>query len=98
MLKEGFIEEVKNLLVQGYGAELKAMQSLGYRHIAAYLAGEIDLATAVTTMKRDHRRYAKRQMTWFRADPAVHWFRPDEIQTIEEEVSIFLSCHDEKRC
>lgn len=77
MLSEGFLDEVRGLLAAGYGRDLKPMQSLGYRHLAAYLAGEWDWETAVAELKRDTRRFAKRQLIWFRADPRIHWLDVD---------------------
>ncbi len=80
MLAEGFLEEVKTLLEEGFSADLKSMQSLGYRHMVEYIQGRLEWEEAVRTMKRDHRRYAKRQMTWFSAVPGVHWLAPDQYQ------------------
>ena len=77
MLDQGLVAEVQSLLNGGYSANLKPMQSLGYRHIAAFLAGDTDLDTAAETMTQDTRRFAKRQMIWFRADPRVHWLDAD---------------------
>ena len=73
MLADGFLDEVRGLLQAGYGRDLKPMQSLGYRHLAAFLAGEWDWETAVAELKRDTRRFAKRQLIWFRADPRIRW-------------------------
>ena len=66
MIKEGFIEEVKELRAKGYDKNLNSMQGLGYKQINSYLDGEYDLETAIHLIKRDTRRYAKRQMTWFK--------------------------------
>lgn len=83
MLEEGFVGEVESLLNAGYSASLKPMQSLGYRHMAAFLAGETDRAAAVESMIQDTRRFAKRQMIWFRGDPRVQWVDADH-QTAEQ--------------
>jgi tRNA dimethylallyltransferase len=64
---------VETLLGLGYGRDLKPMQAIGYRQIGAYLHGELPLDHAVELIKRDTRRYAKRQWTWFRGDPEVRW-------------------------
>lgn len=77
MLADGLLAEVESLLNAGYAATLKPMQALGYRHMAAFLAGETDWNTAVETLKQDTRRFAKRQMIWFRADPRVQWLDAD---------------------
>jgi tRNA dimethylallyltransferase len=73
MLADGFLEEVRHLRELGYGPDLKPMQSLGYRHLSAFLDGEWDWETAIAELKRDTRRFAKRQMIWFRADPRIIW-------------------------
>ncbi len=82
MIEQGLEAEVRHLLDSGYASELKAMQSLGYRHMAAYLGGQMDWDVMVETLKRDTRRYAKRQLTWFRADKDMHWFEPGDVEKI----------------
>ena len=90
MIAAGFVGEVERLLARGYARSLKPMQSLGYRHLAAYLAGEVDIGGAIRLIKRDTRRYAKRQMTWFAADPEIIWLAPDEINAAAERIGCFL--------
>lgn len=72
-IQSGFVEEVRGLLDNGYSPDLPALKGLGYKQIAGYLVGEYDLRTAVDLLKRDTRRFAKRQFTWFRAEPGIHW-------------------------
>jgi len=91
MLDQGFIEEVRALLDKGYSDSLKAMQSLGYRHMVDYIHGRMEREEAVRLMKRDHRRYAKRQMTWFRADARVQWLAPDQTDAAARMISAFLN-------
>lgn len=74
MIAEGLVEEVRGLLERGYGRELKSMRSLGYKEIASFLAGEFSLDEAISLMKRDTRRYAKRQLTWLKKDFINTWF------------------------
>jgi tRNA dimethylallyltransferase len=73
MIKQGLKEEVESILEMGYAPSLKAMQSLGYKQIINHLQGVYDLAEAVRLIKRDTRRYARRQVTWFKADPEIRW-------------------------
>jgi tRNA dimethylallyltransferase len=73
MMDQGLKEEVAHLLHLGYSPFLKPMQSLGYKQIINHLQGEYDLAEAVRLIKRDTRRYARRQMTWFKGDPQIQW-------------------------
>lgn len=77
MRAAGFEDEVRGLLAAGFGPELKSMQSLGYRHLAAFLRGEIERDQAIRELKRDTRRYAKRQLSWFRADSNIAWIDAD---------------------
>lgn len=93
MMEEGFLDEVRSLLARGYHAGLNSMQSLGYRHLCAYLAGQTTLEEAVKTMKRDTRRFAKRQLTWFRADPGIVWINEPikNFREVEALLKIFFS-------
>ena len=89
MIDAGLVEEVEGLLSMGYGPELKPMKAIGYRHIVGYLKGDWDLDEAVRLIQRDTRRYAKRQSTWFRADPEVVWVNPDDRSEIIGMVKAF---------
>lgn len=83
MFGQGLLEEVKRLVSSGFGSECKAMRSIGYKEVAAYLAGQTTLEEAVNLIKRDTRRYAKRQLTWFNAEPDILWFEyPEKFGTI----------------
>ncbi len=79
-LAKGLVDETQTLLARGYARHLASMKSLGYRQMAGYLEGEYSFEEAVRQLKRDTRRYAKRQMTWFRKEPGLRWVevRPDE--------------------
>ncbi|WP_170302526.1 tRNA (adenosine(37)-N6)-dimethylallyltransferase MiaA [Desulfosarcina widdelii] len=91
MMDQGLEAEVRGLLARGYGPQLKSMQSLGYRHLTAFIDGRTSLDETVRTLKRDHRRYAKRQLTWFRANPAVHWMTPETPQAAVDRIGKFLA-------
>lgn len=80
----GLIDETENLLAAGLDITLPAMCGLGYKQIIPYLLGKRSLDEAVAIFKRDTRRYAKRQMTWFRADPNIAWFDIDVSEPPEE--------------
>ena len=73
MLEQGLVTEVTNLLERGFSRELKAMQSLGYQQINAYLQNKISLEQANELIKQKTRNYAKRQLTWFRKEPVDWW-------------------------
>jgi tRNA dimethylallyltransferase len=90
MIDSGLIGEVEGLLAMGYGPELKPMKAIGYRHIVGYLEGEWDLDEAIRLIQRDTRRYAKRQITWFRADPSTVWMDPDDRSGIINSAISFM--------
>ena len=73
----GLVDEVRGLLAAGRPAAANAFKALGYREVAAHLRGERTLEDTVALTRRNTRRYAKRQLTWFRAEPGVTWFSID---------------------
>ncbi|MBW1776163.1 MAG: tRNA (adenosine(37)-N6)-dimethylallyltransferase MiaA [Deltaproteobacteria bacterium] len=87
MLAAGLLGEVKSLLELGYDPALKSMQSIGYRHMVQFIQKERSWEEAVALIKRDTRRYAKRQWTWFKADPQVTWHAPDAMDAIHLAVA-----------
>jgi len=74
MIRDGLIEEVAGLMREGYSPRLKALQSIGYRHVVYYLRGIVCYDEMLRLFKRDTRRFAKRQLTWFRRDPRIKWY------------------------
>jgi tRNA dimethylallyltransferase len=91
MMDEGLVEEVKKLRLMGYGPELKPMQSIGYKEINRYLDGEIGLEEAVGLIKRDTKRFAKRQMTWLRRDKEINWFElPRDYEKVFDTARAFF--------
>ena len=91
MLASGLLEEVRWLLDHGYSSTLKSMQSIGYRHMVGYLEQRIAWAETVRLFKRDTRRYAKRQLTWLRADPEIEWMEPGQIDVMRGKIDAFLT-------
>ena len=65
---------------------------MGYRHVAAHLAGEYDEVEMIRLFKRDTRRFAKRQMTWFRKEPGIHWLSIETGETPEQTARLVVSC------
>ncbi|MBW1951578.1 MAG: tRNA (adenosine(37)-N6)-dimethylallyltransferase MiaA [Deltaproteobacteria bacterium] len=90
MLAQGFLTEVEALLSR-YDRGLKPFQALGYRHLISYLQDGGDWEATIDRLKRDTRRYAKRQMTWFRADPEIYWLAPDHWLEIRERLREFFN-------
>jgi tRNA dimethylallyltransferase len=74
MMQQGLLDEVKELLPYSH---LNALQTVGYKELFQYLNGSIDLDTAVQLIKQNTRRFAKRQMTWFRKYDQMHWLKPE---------------------
>jgi tRNA dimethylallyltransferase len=73
MMESGLVEEVRTLLAAGCPKDTVSMKGLGYKEIVSYLEGELSLEAAVILLKRNTRRYAKRQLSWFRHMKQIHW-------------------------
>lgn len=93
MLAAGWLEEARGLLSR-YPPDLKPLKALGYRHLIAFLQGRWAWEEAITLLKRDTRRYAKRQLTWFRADPEIKWFDPSQIEEMRHCLEGFLGMEE----
>jgi len=91
MFSAGLIEETRGLLAR-YGS-VKALDSLGYRQAAAVLSGTLTLAAAIEAAQQGHRNYAKRQLTWFRREPSVHWLEAfgDQPETLRAAIALVES-------
>ncbi|MCG8472166.1 MAG: tRNA (adenosine(37)-N6)-dimethylallyltransferase MiaA [Desulfobacterales bacterium] len=90
MIEEGLLDEVKGLLAKGYHRNLKSMGSIGYRHMVEHLLDGVPWDETVRLLKRDTRRFAKRQLTWFRSDPEMIWLEPGDLDALFERVASFL--------
>ncbi|GAB4430714.1 MAG: tRNA (adenosine(37)-N6)-dimethylallyltransferase MiaA [Bacteroidia bacterium] len=82
MLAAGLVAEVQGLLDRGYDPACQALQSIGYREVIPLLQGQYDLATARALIQRNSRRYAKRQLTYYRSFGDIAWFRPGEDESV----------------
>jgi tRNA dimethylallyltransferase len=91
MIETGLLAETKALLEHGYRPDLKSLKSIGYRHMIQYLRGDYSWDRAIFDFQADTRRYAKRQITWFRADSEMIWFHPAQKDAISETIHDFLS-------
>ena len=83
MMAAGLLDEVAGLLSSGYREALTAAQAIGYKELVPVLDGSGDLESAVAAIKQASRRYAKRQLTWFRADPRIRWIDVTELSPAE---------------
>jgi len=83
MIGKGLAEEVKCIIDDGYDKNLNSLNTVGYKEIISYLEDEITLDRAIELIKRNTRRYAKRQLTWFRADERIKWFNVSSQEDID---------------
>ncbi|MBQ8301623.1 MAG: tRNA (adenosine(37)-N6)-dimethylallyltransferase MiaA [Clostridia bacterium] len=77
MLEEGLLDEVKHLMDMGYTQELNSMKGIGYKEVMDYFDGKMSLDETIELIKQSSRRYAKRQLTWFRRDERIHYVSSD---------------------
>ncbi|WP_343209105.1 tRNA (adenosine(37)-N6)-dimethylallyltransferase MiaA [Anaerolentibacter hominis] len=96
MLSDGLVQEVRSLLDEGLDRNLTSMQGLGYKEIAAYLAGECTLEEAVYILKRDTRHFAKRQLTWFKRERDVTWLNREDYRSEDEILARMAAVLKEK--
>ena len=85
MVSKGLLDELKNVIGRGYSRELTALNTVGYKEWFPYLDGDMEFEKCVELIKRDTRRYAKRQMTWFRAQKNIRWIDPCVPGAVEEQ-------------
>ena len=91
MVEAGLIEEVKGLLDQGYPRNCVAMQSFGYKELIGYLDRKRTFDEAIALLKQNTRRFAKRQLTWFRNDPRIEWLDTSQFSSIDGIVDNLLA-------
>ena len=84
MLEKGLVAEVQGLYDSDIGRDTTAMQAIGYKEIFEYLEGKTGLFEAVEKIKQESRRYAKRQLTWFRRNEEIDWVRLDKRESLEQ--------------
>lgn len=91
MIAKGLVDEVKSILEMGYDKKLNALNTVGYKEIISYLEGEINLELAVELIKRNTRHYAKRQLTWFKADRRIEWLNVDSYENFDPHIEMIIS-------
>ena len=84
MLEAGLIDEIRALLAAGIPEKCTSMQAIGYKEFIAYLNGGCSLDEAAAQVQQSSRHYAKRQLTWFRRNPAIHWLRRKKGENTEQ--------------
>lgn len=91
MIEGGLVTETEALLSKGYSPDLKPMKSLGYRHVVEFLKGSCEKDEAIRQLQTDTRRYAKRQLTWFKADPEMVWTRTEDLGRMIKSIKEFTT-------
>ena len=84
MMEQGLIDEIKGLLASGISTKCTAMQAIGYKEFVAALESQITIQEAAAQVQQASRHYAKRQLTWFRRNPSIHWLRRSKTADTEE--------------
>ena len=84
MLEQGLLDEIRSLLARGIPEKCTAMQAIGYKEFVDALAGRSSFETATALVQQSSRKYAKRQLTWFRRNPAITWLRREQGQETAE--------------
>ena len=87
MLQQGLVEEIRTLLNEGIDPRCTAMQAIGYKEFVDALAGRSTIEAAADQVRQSSRRYAKRQLTWFRRNKSIHWLRRSKTVGSEEILS-----------
>lgn len=90
MVENGLFRETVDLVNKGYSPSCKSMKSLGYRHMMQCIEGDWNLERAIHELQADTRRYAKRQLTWFRGDPELVWLDGDDRDQVVNKIEGFL--------
>jgi tRNA dimethylallyltransferase len=91
MIESGLVEELKCVLEKGFDKNLNALNTVGYKEIISYLEGEISLGRATELIKRNTRRFAKRQLTWFNKDERINWINIEKPEDLNSAADIILS-------
>ncbi len=92
MIEKGLVDEVKSLFEQGYDNSITSVQALGYKEIASYLQGEISIEESIRLIKKRTKRFAKRQLSWFKRDGNIYWYNLSKtnLYSVEKDILIML--------
>lgn len=97
MIEKGLIDEVKSILNRGFEKSINSLNTVGYKEIIQYLDSEISLDKAIELIKRNTRRYAKRQMTWFNADNRIEWHQIKDKEDLIKLAEIIAKDFNERK-
>ncbi len=91
MMESGWLDEIHSLIDQGVPKSAQAFQAIGYPELLQVIEGEMEITAALDKIKQNSRRYAKRQLTWFRKEPNIRWFYWEDYDTNQEK--LFQAVH-----
>lgn len=91
MIADGLVDEVKSIISMGYDKQINALNTVGYKEIISYLENEISLDKAIELIKRNTRHFAKRQLTWFKADKRIKWLNIYSYGDFDHHVEQIIS-------
>lgn len=97
MIEAGLVGEIKRILAMGYPRTMTALDTVGYKEFFPYIDGDSSLGECIEQMKRNTRRYAKRQLTWFRSRPHITWIDASDVSEIQrafDSIHSWLSGYD----
>ena len=94
MMENNFVDEVKQLMNNGAQIDWQSMKGIGYREIAAYLNGDMNLEVAVDEMKKATRHFAKRQITWYKKMPYIKWYDADKLSYENLLTTVIKDCRN----
>lgn len=94
MIQQGLLDEVRTLQLMGYSESLNSLQTVGYKEVFNYFRGAITYERMIEMIKQNTRRFAKRQLTWFRADKRIRWFdveSEEQLPAVAEEIANYFA-------
>lgn len=97
MISQGFLNEVRTILTKGYSEELNSLNTVGYKELIDFIKNKITFDEAIHLIKRNTKRYAKRQMTWFNADKRIKWITINSFDEIEDVAEKILEEYYERK-
>jgi tRNA dimethylallyltransferase len=90
MFDRGLVDEIKRLLQRGFNWDHPGMRGIGYREFYQFQRGCMSIGDLKKLIMRNTRRYAKRQITFFKTLPSVHWYHPEELGSLRSEIDFFF--------
>ena len=96
MMKQGLVDEVRELISSGVSDDAQSMQGIGYKEVISYLNGSLTLEKCITLIQLNSRHYAKRQWTWFRREEGITWYDAANPQVVSDIITQFVKSKEEE--